>query len=477
MSANLVLFLSSLIFSITTVGLVYKKWEKLDLYDIFVFMAGLYFGLWGLLSSYMNNLVNYRSWPVFWSLGIVLIPLVTTWCFLNLYLPKSRFKSCLQYIEMSTIQNIITKVRFFPMLLVTSFLAGFMIYSMEAYHITVNYSPDYLKENNIHLAVWYKAIYALYRPLLMVALLPVAFQIFNKRGYAFIGWCMLAVALFLLEGLFGRASFIISGLVFLMAYAVSRNKSMFSPKLIFFFALIFISAFYYSNFYQKIRSVLVLSNAYKIGQVDQDSYIRNIFFNNVKDVFVKRSFVGVVLSSSSTVSNLQNRPTEWDFNYLFLNEQIMNHRYNLTPNGKLFLAALKFSIPREIWKNKPAYLLQPLAFETYDLKYDYFRAPNLFGFIQADFGFLSLLISPIFMIFAIMASMLLLAKFKNDVGLFILIVGQALYFFTEIEVDYNGYLYFYRDLLLLAFIYVSIKLFINRMLKVAYVSFRSSYNF
>ena len=92
-------------------------------------------------------------------------------------------------------------------------------------------------------------------------------------------------------------------------------------------------------------------------------------------------------------------------------------------------------------------------FSTYGLKYDYFHAPTMFSWLQADFGFLSPVIFVVFFLIAIIVAAVALSKARHRPSLFLLLSGQSIYFFTSIEINYDGYFYYFRALVVFTVLY------------------------
>lgn len=458
---NLALFISSLMLMCLLIPLI-SQWNKfkLDVFDYFTGFILLYFGAWGILNSFMLKLSNLNSISIFFAFFIVLVPTLLTWKLLR-YLSTSKYGSLTKNLYITEIGQIIAKVKLPQLLLLVLGLLAFLCYSIGKYNISATYTQATLKTLNITLPVWYKIIFALFRPLLMVASVGIAFKLFQakKVGQIVVLVCLACLVL-MMECIFGRAAFLIFWFTFLAVYVSTKKISFLNWKNLLFITFIFTSTFLYSNAYQKVRALFVLRYArasiYQMYQTPDSSPISSFrsFMNRFQEQATSDHYGHLIFSSKKTIHNFKVRPSEWHFNYLFINQQLFHGYYRHVPYGAILLAAIKFAVPREIWKNKPVNLLQPMAFSIYGLVYKVFHAPNLFGFIQADFGFLSLVISSLFLLFAILFISKSLAITKQHPFLYLTIAGQAFYFFSEIEINYDGYFYFFRGVILISLIYL-----------------------
>ena len=122
----------------------------------------------------------------------------------------------------------------------------------------------------------------------------------------------------------------------------------------------------------------------KITASRQSAQKSSSFLSNRNAQISAVPLIRLILDSSRTMRNFKERPSQWNFNYIFVDQQISQDSTNVIPYGKLLKTALLFTMPRETWKEKPKNYLQPILFSAYELEYKTFLAPNLFGYLQAD---------------------------------------------------------------------------------------------
>ncbi len=458
--------------------MAYKKWGRFDLFDFYVMLIGLYFGLWGIAGSILTGAKGYNILSTFLAFMIALIPVFITWYLLNYVSINANYRNTISYLSFEKISKKLLEVNGYFLSIFVLLLLAFMIYSMNTYNIAVAYSITSLEAYHIHLPVWYKVIFSLYRSLLMTATIVLTIRLYNSRGFRFWGWFTLSIIIFTLTALFGRASYVTFWLIFFITYVIKHKPKIFSATPIIFLVLIFMSTVLFSNFYQRIRAPLVLLPPKPelhsdIPRTLSDHYFRDKLWPQLsKRALTPHQASEIVSDSSGTVSNFKKRPASWGFNYLFIDQQIHHGYYKSLSYGAILKAAVIFTIPREIWKNKPANQLQPLAFKLNGLNYTYVRAPSLFGFLQADFGFLSIPLAIFFLFFAALIAAYILKWCYNRPILFLFVVGQTTFYFSLVELNYDAYFYYFRNTFLLIGAYWLPILTINSLKKL----FRSGHN-
>ncbi len=494
--------------------MAYKKRQSLSLVEVYAIMVGFYFGVWGMLDSLLQDLTLYNPSIIILVYVTVAISLFFTWYILRVFLPNRGMAPFLECLELSFIANIAAKVKQRYVALFVFILLLFKLYSIQKYNIVNNYDWDSLREYHVILPTWFILFDGMLRSLLFIALFPTAVGIFRAKGTIRVLWIIMAVIIFSIEAMYGRSSVFNFIIIFLLYWFVEKAHNRLSFGLV---AATLISCLFlimYSNFYQACRSIFIFKYGYSYGEsywdkkllpalgleeqstdLEKEDELLNldhkikIAGNSATISTEKRAVTKRVqrkeltrrqkfmhkqmenlLSPQKSIDNFLERPAVWRFHYCFVEWQ-MNGGYQYVPYGALLKDAAIFMIPRMFWHDKPYYLLQPNAYKLYHLNYKIISdAPSIFSFVQIDFGFLTIFITPIFLLLGFLpTAYTLLFTAKNPV-LFIIIAGEFGYYCVDIIRDYYGLFMYYRELMFLLLIYIglsSIKLLALSMYKVS----------
>lgn len=163
------------------------------------------------------------------------------------------------------------------------------------------------------------------------------------------------------------------------------------------------------------------------------------------------------LDVGRTVSNLQERPSMWRYNY-----EVMKAHFDGEGDlfwGGLFLSGLPSYIPAVLWPGKVVVETEDATIERFKLE-PYDRGENIFVATYADFGVLSIVVAPaLILLFVFVCSVVL--RYLRDPFLRMLLLGAAIFYALNIENSYLVPLGIARDFLVVATLYLAVRAFVR----------------
>jgi len=155
----------------------------------------------------------------------------------------------------------------------------------------------------------------------------------------------------------------------------------------------------------------------------------------------------------TTLLNLQERMSIWQLNYMIIEKQV--HYYGLDiPYGDILWQALTNTIPRILWPEKIVSDLDIVMAYQYNLPLtDY--PTNHFAMMQADFGYLSVILLPLVLFFVFFTAALLIQASSRHLTLLWLLSGFFIYSLLRIETDYSEWFVLYRNILTVTIVYLA----------------------
>ena len=154
------------------------------------------------------------------------------------------------------------------------------------------------------------------------------------------------------------------------------------------------------------------------------------------------------LNYNLTLTNFTKRPGTWEFNFLVIDNQL--NKTGMTTNGRVNLEGLKSSIPRFFWPEKQFAVIDDILSELYKVKpKDIDIGKNLFGVWQVDFGYYSIIIVPLIILF-IVYLLGLLVKITTPYPTFLwLLSGNIIFFLINIEENGNEIFFMLRNIIII----------------------------
>jgi hypothetical protein len=138
---------------------------------------------------------------------------------------------------------------------------------------------------------------------------------------------------------------------------------------------------------------------------------------------------------------------------MIIDKQI--HYYGLDiPYGDILWQGLKNAIPHILWPDKIVSDLDTLMAYQYMLPLrDY--PTNNFAMMQADFGYLSVILLPLQLLFVFLSAALIIQASRHHLTLLWLLSGYIIHYLLRIEADYSEWFVLYRNILTVIIVYLA----------------------
>lgn len=187
--------------------------------------------------------------------------------------------------------------------------------------------------------------------------------------------------------------------------------------------VLLVALFLFSNLFQSYRGIMD-----HVGEIapEEEKEMKNP--------------LAAALNFQSTLGALAVRPGTWEFSYLVFSKQIEDRI--TTSNGELIVEGFKSAVPRYLWPQKKFGLIDDLLAKLYGVKpKEIDIGKNIFGVMQVEFGYLSLVMVPL-IILALLIMMNYLNKMANSDPIFLWLFSSNILFYL-INIEENGTDIFY----------------------------------
>jgi len=451
MAGNISLLLFSFAFICATTIYFIKRWQDMDVIDLYVVFVALHFGLYPFIRGLhfgADAIFDFRnSNPL--AIGLVFIHVLLIIVIirgLSLYL----FPYLMNYLQIKSLILQWGNINKYVLLAICFWLIIFQFISYYIYGVRTYIMPDDFARIGKNLPYWFTSTRTVYMTIAFCGFIGLFSNIIKSNKYQRYFWIILTIIFVPIVTVFGRRFFIgmiVASIIFLLAY---KKDNILRLRYLC-ISLLLISAFFlFSNIYQAYRYVFQA-----VGQVTSDK-LMNPF--------------SAALNFNSTISNLVQRPGTWEFSFLVINNQLNN--YEMTTNGKVNLESLKSSIPRFFWPEKQFSLIDDILSKLYNINAkDIDIGKNLFGVSQVDFGYFSIIIVPLVILFIIYL-MGFLIKITTPYPTFSwLLSGNIIFFLINVEENGNEIFFMFRNIIfimiLLAFYLLARKIYSIVSIKIA----------
>jgi hypothetical protein len=338
-------------------------------------------------------------------------------------------------VECLKVKNLIQKwscINKYILFFVYGSLIIFQIISYYKYGVKTYIQPDDFARIGKELPYWFTTIRTIYPLLAFLVGLGLISSLLKSQEYHKYVWLILAVGLLPVISLYGRRFLLAMIIVWAILWLIEKNKDIFSMKFWVAGLLLGLAFFLFSNIYQAYRYDFMA-----VGKVD---------LAKLKNPFT------AAINFDATLENFKARPGTWEFNYL-----VFNHQYSklgMFTDGKIIMEGIKSSIPRIFWPGKQFMFIDDILAKLYDVKpKEIDIGKNMFGVIQVDYGFYSLIIAPLLIIF-IMAIMAASIRMTLCYPTFLwLYSGNILYYLISIEENGNEIFFMLRNIGLIFIIF------------------------
>jgi hypothetical protein len=426
MTGNILILICSFIFICFLSFYLFKKWPDLDVLDLYIvfvlfhfglypFIRGLYFGKDVIFDFRESNLLV---------IGLIFIHVLLILAVIKLiyrYFPET-------FLELLTINKLILKwslINKYLLLLIYGGLISFQIFSYYKYGVKTYILPDDFARIGKELPYWFTAIRTIYPLLAFLVCLGLMSAFLKSQRYHKYIWFILALGFLPVVMLYGRRFFLAVIIIWAILWLMEKKKDVFILKYFAVGLLMALIFFLGSNIFQAYRD-----DFQAVGQVNL-AKLKNPF--------------SAAINFDATLNNFKARPGTWEFNFLVLNQQ--NSNPGMFTGGKILWESIKSSIPRIVWPEKNFLVIDEILAKLYQVKTKEIDiGKNLFGVLQVEFGFYSIIIVPL-IILSILAVMAALIKMTINYPTFLwLFSGNILFFLINIEENGNEMFFMLRNI-------------------------------
>ena len=429
---------------------IYKIWPDIDILDLYIVFVLFHFGLYPFIRGlYFGKDVifdfRYSSPLVIGLVFVHVLLILTVIKIIYRYFP-AKFVECIK------IKNLIQKwscINKYILFFIYGSLIFFQIFSYSKYGIKTYILPDDYARFGKELPYWFTAIRTIFNLLAFLVCLGLISSLLKTEGYHKYVWIILTLGFFPIVALYGRRFILAVIIILAILWLSEKRKDVFVRKYLAVGVLMALGFFLCNNIFQAYRK-----DIQTVGQVN---------LAKLKNPFT------AAINFDATLQNFKARPGTWEFNFLVFNHQYTNP--GMFTDGKIFWEGMKSSIPRIIWSRKQFLVIDDILANLYCAKTEEVDiGKNIYGVVQLDYGYLSLIIVPL-IIMSIIGIMAALIRMTIHYPTFLwLFSGNILFFLVNIEENGNEIFYMLRNIGLIFVIFsgylVANKIFALRAPKV-----------
>jgi hypothetical protein len=424
-NSNLALIVCSLFMLGTAAVFGRLRWSRIDVVDLHVLMVSVYFGSYTLVDALVNDLSTVNSGPAVLALLLVMVTVGATWLISRILPIKLRRTLQLRYLLAQWL-NVDGRV----VLLLLGAVLVFQLYSLQHFGIlpesTISVSNT-LYSPVSDLPYWFTSAMSFLTPLTFCLFIAVTLKVLASRAGKRVFWIIVLVTVVTLVTVWGRREVFYLMFMFFVLWSLTKTRNLISPM---------------NGFLLLLALPLLVA-------------FSNIFLTYRSNTLAKLGVSGISSATNldATLGNLQDRMSIWQLNYMIIDKQI--HYYGLDiPYGDLLWQGLKNTIPSILWPGKIVSDLDTLMAYQYVLPVTDYPTNN-FAMMQADFGYLSVILLPLQLLFVFFSAALLIQASSRHLTLLWLWSGYFIYYLLRIEVDYSAWFTLYRDLLTVTVVYLA----------------------
>jgi hypothetical protein len=414
----------------TIITYLYTKWPDLDIIDLYIIFVLFHFGFIPFIRSlYFGKdiIFDFRfSNPIIFALifGHILVILLII-RILSRYFP-AKLRQCLQ---IRYLIELCGGVNQYVLLTVYVLLVSFPIISYVIYGVKPYIMPEDFEKFGKNLPYWFTSIRTIYNYIVFWVFLGLLGNIFKSKKYQQLFWSVLTVILLLVIAIFGRRFLVNMVVVWVIFWFVYKREKIIRLRYVTVTLLLVGVLFISSNIYQTYRIQFLFIE----GKVD---------VRKIENPFL------AALNYHSTIDNFKIRAGTWEFNYLVFDQQLNNS--GITTNGALIWENFKSSIPRFFWPEKHFSLIDGYLAEFFKIKEaDLNIAKNIFGLVQLDFGYFSLIIIPAIFLMIIGAMGLIISKAPQYPTFLLSIAATVIWYLIDIEASANEIFFMCRNIVII----------------------------
>jgi hypothetical protein len=401
------------------------RWSRIDVVDLYVLIVGVYFGSYTLVDALVKDLSTVNSGPAVLSLLLVMVTVGATWLISRILPIKLRRTLQMRYLLAQWL-NVDGRI----VLLLLGAASVFQLYSLQ--HFGILAESTISVSNTLYspvpdLPYWFTSAMSFLTPLTFCLFIAVTLKVLASRAGKRVFWIIVLVTVVTLVTVLGRREVIYLVYMFFVLWSITKTRNLISPM---------------NGFLLLLALPLLVA-------------FSNIFLTYRSNTLAKLGVPGISSATNldATLGNLQDRMSIWQFNYMIIDKQI--HYYGLDiPYGDIVWQGLKNSIPSILWPGKIVLDLDTLVAYLYMLPVTDYPSNN-FAMMQADFGYLSVILLPLQLLFVFFSAALLIQASRRHPTLLWLLSGYFVYYLLRIEAQYSDLFVLYRNVLLVTIVYLA----------------------
>jgi hypothetical protein len=403
------------------------RWSRIDVVDLHVLMVCVYFGSYTLVDALVKDLSTVNSGSAVVSLLLVMVTVGATWLISRVLPIELRRTLQMRYLLAQWL-HVDGRI----VLLLLGALLVFQLYSYQHFGIlaesTIAVSLNSLYSPVPDLPYWFTSAMSFLTPLAFCLFIAVTLRVLASRAGRRVFWIIVLVTVLTLVTVWGRREVFYLMFMFFVLWSITKTRNLISPM---------------NGFLLLLALPLLVA-------------FSNIFLTYRSNTLEKLGVSGIYSAGSNldaTLLNLQERMSIWQLNYMIIEKQKPYYGLDI-PYGDILWQGLENTIPSILWPGKIVTDLDTLMAYQYTLPVTDYPTNN-FAMMQADFGYLSVILLPLLLLFVLFLSALLIQASSRHPTLLWLLSGYFIYYLLRIEAQYSDWLVLYRNMLIVTIVYLA----------------------
>jgi hypothetical protein len=424
MIGNISILLFSSLFMFSLMFYLARKSLEIDVLDVYIIFVFFHFGIY----PFVRGLYFHKDLIFdFAQSDPLVIGLVFAHVLLILIILKILsiiFQKHMSYLKIEYLVERFSGVNKHLIICLCIVVISFVIFSYIKYgvktHIT---TEDFAKIGN-QLPYWFTSVRTIYSCVTFCIYIVLLSYILKAKNYRNqILWLALTILFVPFVGFFGRRYYFDISIITFVIYVNYKKEPIVSWRNLKYGFVLLVALFLFSNLSQSYRGIMD-----HVGEIAPE-----------EEKEMKNPLVAA-LNFQSTLGGLSVRPGTWEFSYLVFSKQIEDRI--TTSNGELIMEGFKSAVPRYLWQQKKFDLIDDSLAKLYGVKpKEIDIGKNIFGVMQVEFGYLSLVMVPL-IILALLIMMNYLNKMANSDPIFLWLFSSNILFYL-INIEENGTDIFY----------------------------------
>ena len=427
MTGNLVVLLCSSVLITLSAVLFWIRLPRLKVVDIYILFVGIYFGCYSFIKGLLQAYSDMQPLPAALVFLHIIIIIAILWGFTALF--PEKYQNAL---KITSLYEHWSRVNTNAILFLLAFILAVELIGWRQYGLISHVDIGKLQAIGKPLPYWFSCIHGMLLDLIFCTFLALAAKIVASTNQVRRWWWVAIALLFVMAATVGRRPLFNMILIGTILYLVVQKKGVLQFSYLKWTLVVGLSLLIFSNLFQTYRNLIHWPPAGSWAQM--------------------KNPLAAALDTRATITNLKIRPSQWGFNYFILKNRL-DGRDRDEPVGAILWLGLKNSIPRVFWPGKKVVSLNDLVAARYSVEIvDYSK--NNYGFLLADYGYLSLVILPLMLAVVFLTMGRIILSTKEYPLLLWLSTGLILNYLISIEQNIADIFILYRNLALLFISYI-----------------------